>query len=166
LAVAVPAADLAMVLPTARSSGALRRESSALVTAALSRRHCERVATVDIGYLAYHGGVEVVDLGGLTEPAVALLPGGHLDKPVGSAFLAARDPDCVLLHSSVKPRLDDLGRLRRYDGFPVEDRLVRDPWLWARYRVEDVIHYAPRYHYALLTRRPEVSRLAPGVTRR
>jgi hypothetical protein len=132
-----------------------------LVTAALRRHHCERVATVDIGYLAYRGGVEVVDLGGLTEPAVARLPGGHLDKWVRPGFLAARDPDCVLLHSSVAPRFDELGRLRYYDGFPVEERLVRDPWLWARYRVEDVIRYAPRYHYALLTRRPELTWLAP-----
>jgi hypothetical protein len=157
LAVAVPAADLAVVLPIARRSGELRQASATVVTTALHRRHCGSVATVDVGYLAYRGGLTVVDLGGLTEPAVARLPGGHLDKVVGPGFLAARDPDCVLLHSSVAPLVDELGRLRHYDGFPVEERLVRDPWLWARYRVEDVIRYAPRYHYALLTRRPELS---------
>jgi hypothetical protein len=155
LAVAVPAADLAVQIPIARSAGAMRGRQGDLVSAALVRS-CERVATVDVGYLAYASRLEVVDLAGLTEPDIARLPGGHLDKHVGAAFLAARDPDCILLHSSVKPRVDALGRLRRYDGFPVEERIARDPWLWSRYRVESVTRFAPRYYYVLLLRRPAI----------
>ncbi len=156
LAVAVPSTDLAVQIPLARRTAATRAREGEGVTAALVRS-CERVATVDVGYLAYRSRLEVVDLGGLTEPAIARLPGGHLDKRIAPAFLAARAPDCFLLHSSVAPRVDAGGRLRLYAGFPVEERLVRDPWLWSRYRVESVMRYAPGYYYVLLTRPPAMS---------
>ncbi len=162
LAVAIPAADLAVQIPLARRAARMRAVRGELVSAALVRS-CERVATVDVGYLAYSSQLEVVDLGGLTEPEVARMPGGHLDKRVGTAFLASRDPDCILLHSSVAPRADELDRLRRYAGFPVEERLVREPWIWSRFRVEAVIRYAPRYYYVLLTRRPAVGASAASA---
>ena len=68
--------------------------------------------------------VEVVDLGGLTDPVIARAPGGHLDKRVPLGHLVAREPRTLLLHSARRPETDGEGRLVALAGYPVEQRVA------------------------------------------
>ncbi len=58
------------------------------------------IATVDIGWATLASDADVVDLAGLTDPAIAALPGGHTSKRVDGAFLLGRHPDVVLLYTT------------------------------------------------------------------
>jgi arabinofuranosyltransferase len=149
LALLVPAADLVTRVPELHAAGASQR---AVTTFARTLGvHARVVALVDVGYLAYASGVEVVDLGGLTDPVIARSPGGHLDKRIASAYLERRKPDALLLHAAEPPRVDRDGRLLALAGYPVERRIAALPFVRARFRVAHVQRYAPGYYYVLLT---------------
>ncbi len=65
------------------------------------------VATLDVGWVGAACDAEVLDLAGVTDPAVAVLPGGHTSKRVPHTLLMARKVDTlVLLLSKGKPRAD------------------------------------------------------------
>lgn len=147
----VPVADLAVRVPDLRDAGRARGMAGAEVARWL-RAHARRVALVDVGYLAYASGVEVVDLGGLTDARIARLPGGHLAKRITQADLRARDPDVLVLHSSVAPRVSADGRLLVLAGFPVEQRVASMPWVRDEFRVAHTVAYAPGYQYVILRR--------------
>jgi hypothetical protein len=85
------------------------------------------VATVDVGWVSAAtdaSGARLVDLAGLTDPAFAVLPGGHTSKRVDAAMLLDRDVDMVVLYAA-------------RDGSPVHAvgaRLRSDPLFSAHYR--------------------------------
>jgi hypothetical protein len=151
LALLVPAVDLVTRIPELHAAGASQRAAASL--AQQLRARARVVALVDVGYLAYASGVEVVDLGGLTDPVIARSRGGHLDKRIDAAYLQRRDPDALLLHAAQPPQVDGEGRLLALAGYPVERRLAAMPWVRAHFRVAHVQRYAPRYYYVLLTAR-------------
>jgi arabinofuranosyltransferase len=153
LACGVPVLDLAVRLPEWRASGASRERVGRALAARL-RATAKRVALVDIGYLGYASGCEVVDLGGITDAEVAALPGGHLAKRIDGDWLARRAPDALLLHSSLPPLAASDGGLLRLHGYPVEMRVAHSSWVQREFRVVEVLRYAPNYYYALLLRRP------------
>ncbi len=95
-----------------------------------------RVAALDVGWVGAATEAEVVDLAGLTDPAVAALPGGHTSKRVDAMFLLSRDPDVLLLYASKGlpgGRLTDWAVAEYSRG--VEARLAYDPVI-ARHFVE------------------------------
>jgi len=145
----VPALDLGLQIAPVREAGATRESRGRALAEELAR--VESVALVDVGYLGWKSRVEILDLGGLTDPEVARAPGGHLEKEVPIGYLDARAPEVVLLHSAVRPRVTD-GRLETLAGYPVEQRLAAHPWLQEHYRVERVVPYAPGYWYVWLQR--------------
>lgn len=151
LACAVPLLDLTTRVPDLFRSGRARSLHAAALASYLHVR-ANRVALVDIGYLGLYSGLEVVDLGGVTDPEIARLPGGHLDKRLPRGLLERRAPDVIILHSATTPEVDSQLRLRSYEGYPVEQRVAADPWVQARFLVADVVHYAPRYKYVVLLR--------------
>jgi len=108
------------------------------------------VALVDVGFLAWAGGFDVVDLGGITEDGVARRPGPHLGKRIDAAWLLARAPDALVLHAAVPPEVAPDGTLRTLAGYPVERRVAAMPWVRARFRVARVMPYAPGYVYVVL----------------
>jgi hypothetical protein len=55
------------------------------------------VAALDVGWVGAVGDFSVVDLAGVTDEAVAMLPGGHTSKRVGDALLRSRDVDALVL---------------------------------------------------------------------
>jgi hypothetical protein len=57
-----------------------------------------RVASADIGWVGAATDAEIVDLAGLTDPAIAALPGGHMAKRVDAMFLLSRDPEVLLFY--------------------------------------------------------------------
>ncbi|HJL48188.1 MAG TPA: hypothetical protein RMG45_20185, partial [Polyangiaceae bacterium LLY-WYZ-15_(1-7)] len=150
-ALALPLIDLVAQLGPVRAAGAARRAARGL--AERLGEH-ESVALVDVGWLTWDQPVDVVDLGGLTDPTIARAPGGHLTKEIPIAYLAEREPEVILLHAAVPPRVDGEGRLETLAGYPVERGLAASGWVRANYRVEDVIRYAEGYHYVWLARRP------------
>ncbi|WP_437760202.1 hypothetical protein [Sorangium sp. So ce1389] len=55
------------------------------------------VAALDIGWLGAATGATLVDLAGVTDPAIAALPGGHTTKRIPGALLDAREVDALVL---------------------------------------------------------------------
>ncbi len=60
------------------------------------------VAALDIGWVSASTDAQIVDLAGLTDPAIALLPGGHTSKRVDAAMLLDRDVDTVVVYSTAR----------------------------------------------------------------
>jgi hypothetical protein len=74
----------------------------------------ERVASVDIGWVAVAAEHQVVDLAGVTDPEVAYLSGGHTSKRLPLDFLTRRDVDAlVLLLAPDSPTAPGPGRFAR-----------------------------------------------------
>jgi hypothetical protein len=57
----------------------------------------ERVAAVDVGWLAAATGARILDLAGVTDPSIARLPGGHTTKKITSDLLDDRGVDTLVL---------------------------------------------------------------------
>jgi hypothetical protein len=150
-ACALPLLDLALRVPEWRAAGASRERVGSVIAEQL-RAETQRVALVDVGYLGYASGRELIDLGGITEPDVAAMPGGHLNKHIDAEWLRGRAPDALLLHSSSPPSSAKDGRLLELHGYPVEQRVARMPWVANEFRVRQVYGYAPHYFYVLLMR--------------
>ncbi|MCG8554854.1 MAG: hypothetical protein MJD61_06140 [Proteobacteria bacterium] len=157
LALALPALQLSLQLPEARRAGQTR-EAVARPLALWLRDNAATMALVDAGYLSYASGIEVVDLGGLTDPIVAHSPGGHLSKRVDVGYLQQRDPDVVVLHSTSRPRVAPDGRLLSLPGAaPVESRLAASGWFRHHYRVVKTVRYTSRYYYVVASASPQES---------
>lgn len=148
----VPILDVFAQLPAIRAAGA-HREDEGRALAVWLGAHADRVALVDVGFIPWASGVEVIDLAGLTDPQVARAQGGHVAKRIDPGWLAAREPDAIVLHSAVEPRVDAEGRLETLAGFPVERAVAAMPWVREQYAVERVVRYAPEYFYVVLTPR-------------
>lgn len=61
------------------------------------------VAALDIGWIGAATEARIVDLAGLTDPTIAVLPGGHTSKRVDAAMLLDRDVDTVIIYG--EPRI-------------------------------------------------------------
>jgi hypothetical protein len=142
------ARELFVELPAIREAGARRERMLPELTRALCRPGT--IALIDVGVIgAACARQELLDLGGLTTPEVAYAAGGHLDKHVDEAWLRAQRPAALVLHSRERPRVDELGRLRWFAGYPVERRVLGFAFVRA-FRVQHVIAYAPSYYYVVL----------------
>ncbi len=94
----------------------------------------QRIAALDIGWPSSVFEGTIVDLAGLTDPVVAVLPGGHTSKKVDAALLLDRNPDVLLFYAELSEQAGSL-----YDArYPrvVEARLAGDAILRA--------HFSPR----------------------
>ncbi len=118
-----------------------------------------RIAAIDVGWVSAATEADIVDLAGVTDLAIAALPGGHTSKRVGAIFLLDRDPDVLLLYAPTG--LPD-GRLDQW-----RDALYTRA-LEARLADDDVVarHFAPATWlplgtkgggYVVLLRSPESS---------
>lgn len=165
-ACAVPLLDLFLRIPDWRNAGKSRERVGAAIARELRAHPTARVALVDIGFIGYASGVTTIDLAGLTEPAVAAFPGGHLAKRIPSAWLQAQAPDLLLLHSSLPPTAASDGRLQRLAGYPVEMRVARFGWVTEQFRVAKIYAYGPGYHYVLLRRLSNIEPREPGAVPR
>jgi hypothetical protein len=111
------------------------------------------IAALDIGWLGAATDATIVDLAGLTDPAIAVLPGGHTSKSIPASLLEARGVDALVLQ--VKE-----GEARRepwttsYFGRNVELRIARIPGLDEAFRVQ-AESATPHLHYLVLRRAPE-----------
>jgi hypothetical protein len=69
----------------------LIREARAALVGARS------VAALDIGWVGAASEADIVDLAGITDEAVAVLPGGHTSKRIDDALLRRRNVDALVL---------------------------------------------------------------------
>jgi hypothetical protein len=98
------------------------------------------VAALDIGWVGASTHAALVDLAGLTDPAIALLPGGHTSKRVDTAMLLDRDVDAVVIYSDVRV---------------VEQRIVRSELFLSRFEATATLPLGTRgAFYTVYRRRP------------
>ena len=60
------------------------------------------VAALDIGWVGAATDAAIVDLAGLTDASIAMLPGGHTSKRVDTSMLLDRGVDTVILYSELR----------------------------------------------------------------
>lgn len=60
---------------------------------------CSEVAAEDIGWVSAATDADVLDLGGVTDPSIAALPGGHTSKRIDGILLLDRGADALLLYA-------------------------------------------------------------------
>jgi hypothetical protein len=110
-----------------------------------------RVASLDVGWVGAAADVEVLDLAGVTDPTVAILPGGHTSKRLPDDFLTRRSPDALVLLESVA---DAPSPQQRAYAREVERRLARLRGAERFVRVGR-IELDARQSYAVLRSSPE-----------
>jgi hypothetical protein len=81
--------------PSARRVGDERARLIAQARPVLE--HDARIATLDVGWVGAASSAEVIDLAGVTDPQVALFPGGHTSKRIPGPWLFARQPSAIVL---------------------------------------------------------------------
>jgi hypothetical protein len=91
----------AALAPTARQVGADRAELIEQARPALAGAHS--VAALDVGWVGATGDFTVIDLAGVTDETVAMLPGGHTSKRVSDTLLRSRDVDAFVLLEAAPP---------------------------------------------------------------
>ena len=87
--------------PVARRIGPDRARLIELARAPLAG--ARSIAALDVGWLGAASSASIVDLGGVTDPRVAMLPGGHTSKRIDDALLRSRDVDTLVLLESRVP---------------------------------------------------------------
>ena len=81
--------------PSARSVGAERTRLISEARPVFAQD--ARIATLDVGWVGAASDGDVIDLAGVTDPDVALFPGGHTSKRIPGPWLFARNPNAVVL---------------------------------------------------------------------
>ncbi len=81
--------------PTARGVGPDRERL--IESARKPLAGAKSVAALDVGWVGAVSDFYVVDLAGVTDPRVAVLPGGHTSKRIDDALLRSRDVDALVL---------------------------------------------------------------------
>jgi hypothetical protein len=66
------------------------------------------VAALDVGWVGAATEARVVDLAGITDESIAMLPGGHTSKRIDDAILRGREVDALVLLA--RPPHDELAR--------------------------------------------------------
>lgn len=88
---------LIFAAPAARSVGPDReRLANSVAPLVRGRSH---VATADVGWPSAATEATIVDLGGVTDPEIAVLPGGHTSKRVDGALVLEKGTDAILLYA-------------------------------------------------------------------
>ena len=106
------------------------------------------VATLDVGWVGAASAATIVDLAGVTDPAIAVLPGGHTSKPVSAVFLADRKTDRLVFE------LDERTPERIAFARATEARLFVDPFVTRNFRTSWRSPDALPIHYVVMSRVP------------
>ncbi len=101
-------------------------------------RSAEVVAALDVGWVGAATDARIVDLAGLTDPAIAVLPGGHTSKKVDTSMLLDRHVDTVVVYG--EPRI-------------VERRLLASPLFAERFERRSTVEFGRGQRYELFRRR-------------
>lgn len=109
------------------------------------------VAALDIGWVGVTTSATVVDLAGVTDPEVAVLPGGHTSKRIPRWFVDARHVDTIVLGLRAGETVQEPFYMSRF-------RTVVDVWVATTESVVDdfavVAVHRQSPAYVLLRRQP------------
>lgn len=120
----------------------------------LESRGVRSVALLDIGLLGWRAPrVRIVDLGGLTDRAIAAAPGGHGEKRADLGYLEWLAPDVVILTSARAATFGEDGRAQLGARFAAERHLEESDWLTTRYAYVETIAPLPIYRMHVFERR-------------
>ncbi|WP_437338952.1 hypothetical protein [Sorangium sp. So ce394] len=121
----------------------------------------EVVAALDIGWLGAATGATLVDLAGVTDPAIAALPGGHTTKRIPGALLDARGVDALVLLLAEGQALASPWTASRF-ARGVEQHLARLPGAGEEF-APAAVSGVPHLRYVVLRRRAggEAAGVAP-----
>ncbi|WP_437820325.1 hypothetical protein [Sorangium sp. So ce1078] len=111
----------------------------------------EVVAALDIGWLGAATGATLVDLAGVTDPAIAALPGGHTTKRIPGALLDARGVDALVLLLAEGQALASPWTASRF-ARGVEQHLARLPGAGEAF-APSAVSGVPHLRYVVLRRR-------------
>lgn len=81
--------------PSAARVGAQRAALIAAARPALAG--ARSIAALDVGWVGAASAASIVDLAGVTDPGIALLPGGHTTKRLPSGLLESRSVDALVV---------------------------------------------------------------------
>lgn len=98
LALAMSSYLMLMVGVTGR--GVMRDREDLILRAREPLRGARSVAALDVGWVGAATEANIVDLAGITDEAVAMLPGGHTSKRVEDTLLRSRKVDALVLLES------------------------------------------------------------------
>jgi hypothetical protein len=129
----------AMLGPTARGVGPDRQRLIEAAKAPLAG--AKVVAALDVGWVGAVSDFTVVDLAGVTDETVAMLPGGHTSKRIDDALLRNRNVDALVLLAY--PPHDELAR-------EVERRVLLTPTAQGLGVVARLPIAGGRQHYVVL----------------
>ncbi|WP_437563754.1 hypothetical protein [Sorangium sp. So ce542] len=121
----------------------------------------EVVAALDVGWLGAATGATLVDLAGVTDPAIAALPGGHTTKRIPGALLDARGVDALVLLLAEGQALASPWTASRF-ARGVEQHLARLPGAGEAF-APAAVSGVPHLRYVVLRRRAggEAAGVAP-----
>jgi hypothetical protein len=113
------------------------------------------VAALDIGWVGAATDATVVDLAGLTDPDIAVLPGGHTSKAIPTRLLDTRGVDAVVLQVlEGKPLAEPW--TDTYFAHMVALRVAETPGIGDEFAVAAETHL-PHLHYVVLRRKHSAS---------
>jgi hypothetical protein len=104
------------------------------------------IATLDVGWVGAASSASIVDLAGATDPAIAMLPGGHTSKAVSSVFLMARKTDRLVFE------VDESTPESTACARATEARLFADPLVTREFRATWRSPSALPIHYIVFSR--------------
>lgn len=143
------------LLATAAPAGrAVVADRAALVRAAApTLAGAKKVACLDVGWVSAATDADLVDLAGLTDLEIAVLPGGHTSKHVDVGMLIDRHVDRVILYVG-RPEAKGAPWPTFYFPRVVEARLARDPLLAAHFGAPVLVPLGTRATYVVLSAVP------------
>ncbi|MDI1478767.1 hypothetical protein [Polyangium sp. y55x31] len=118
------------------------------------------VASLDAGWVGAATEANIVDLAGLTDPAIAALPGGHTTKRIAPAMLDARGVDTLVLLLAPGARVETPWTASIFDR-GVEARIARFPDMASSF-VVTAESRVPGLPYVVLRRRADATRDVTG----
>jgi hypothetical protein len=151
LALAGELFQLVKVGPTAAHVGADRLALIEELRAPLAT--VKVVAALDIGWLGAATDATIVDLAGLTDPAIAVLPGGHTSKAIPASLLESRGVDALVLQIREGEARKEPWTESSF-ARTVELRMARIPGMDTAFRL-DAESDVPHLHYLVLRRTAE-----------
>jgi hypothetical protein len=104
--------------------GVLAERLALIARAAPSLERAHSVAALDVGWVGASTSADIVDLAGVTDPAIAMLHGGHTSKRVPETLLRSRGVDAAVLLASGQAAEEPLDRVTWARA--VEARVARE----------------------------------------
>jgi hypothetical protein len=107
------------------------------------------VAALDVGWVGASFDGTVIDLAGLTDPAIASLPGGHTSKAIAPMQLAEKGATAIVLWTAAGTTPQEAWEQGKFTH-DVERRLARMDYVREHFQPAGVVEGNPKLRYLVL----------------